>query len=235
MLYTTPQDVRDLLGLSVEDADDTILEEFITKAQQVILHYVTIYVDEEEVKLDSSGQTIRLENQYIADVNFDKIIDANDVVVYGYPTDGDVEGRTRLTISAIWPEEGVIKLAQPATNYAKVTASYSYYTCAIDWNLISLATAYYAGMLWVAREEFLVPEQLTIGNVRVRQSQPWDYLRNEFLRIIFHLTSIPMDIVNYRKIMVPSRSKGKYYGPQSILSDVEDTSQDEYTPDPEAQ
>jgi len=232
-LYTTEQDVRDLLGLSIDEAPDDVLEEFITKAQQVILHYIQIPVDEEVASLDSSGQTIVLSHKYLADTNFDKQITPSDVTVYGY-YDESMETRSTLQVSTIWPEQGVIKLASSASSYETVTVSYSYYTCAIDWNLVSLATAYYAGMLWVAREEFLVPEQLAIGNIRVRQTQPWDKLRNEFLRIVFHLTSVPMDIVNYRKIMVPSRSTVHYRGPGTVLSE-EDTEVGTYERDPEAQ
>jgi hypothetical protein len=232
-LYTTPQDVRDLLGLEIEDAPDDILEEFISKAQNVLLHYIQVKVIEEDAALDSSGQTISLTYRFIADTNFDKVIDAQDVIVYGYSDADSVESRTTLSVSTIWPENGILKLSSDASNYEKVTVSYSYYTCAIDWDLVAMATAYYAGMLWVAREEFLVPDDLTIGNVKVRQRQPWNKLREEFLRIVFHLTSIPMDLVSYRKMMVSSRSQTRYAGPGNVL-DLEDTGTDAYTRDPEA-
>ena len=236
-MYTTPQDVRDLLGLTNDDAPDAILEEFITKAQNVILHYIQIRVQEEEITLDTSGKTISLTNIFLADTNFDKLINTLDITVYGYVDEDSIDTRTTLSVSTIWPENGILKLTSDASSYDKVTVSYSYYTCAIDWNLLALATAYYAGMLWVAREEFLVPDELTIGNVKVRQRQPWNKLREEFLRIVFHLTEIPMDLVNYKKITVSGRSQVRYAGPGSIIGDVEDkeTGTGTYQRDPEAE
>jgi len=235
--YTTPQDIRDLLGLTNDDAKDDILEEFITKSQNIILHYIQVKVIEEEISLDSSGKTIVLTNQFLADTNFDKLINTLDVTVYGYVDEDSIETRTTLSLSTIWPENGILKLSSDASSYGKVTVSYSYYTCSIDWNLVAMATAYYAGMLWVAREEFLVPDELTIGNIKVRQKQPWNKLREEFNRMIFHLTSVPMDLVNYRKMMVSPRSNVRYAGPGTIIGDVEDkeTGSGTYQRDPEAE
>jgi len=209
------------------------LEEFITKAQNVILHYIQVRVQDEAISLDTSGTTFSLQYNYLADTNFDKVINGLDITVYGWVDAESIETRTTLTVSTIFPENGIVKLSSDASSYEKITVNYSYYTCAIDWNLVALATAYYAGMLWVAREEFLVPEELTIGNVKVRQKQPWDKLRQEFLRMIFHLTEIPMDLVNYRKIMVSARSPVKYKGPGTVLSE-EDTYSGKYIQDPEA-
>jgi len=216
-VYTTPQDVRDILGIGVEDASDALLEEFIEKAQSVVIHYWQIPVLEEEPQIDTTGHTLVLSHPFLADTNFDKKIDGSDVVVYGYREIDNLETRETLAVSTIWPEKGVIKLVDNALGYSKVTVSYSYYTCAIDWNLVSLATTYYAAMLFVARELFLVPDDFTIGNIKVRQRQPWERLRQEFLRIVYHLTELPMDISAYRKIVRPARSGIRLVGPESSL------------------
>jgi len=232
-IYTTPQDIRDLLGLTIDDAPDPILEEFITKAQEIILHYIQLRVLEEEISLDSSGSTFSLRYPFLADTNFDKVINASDMVVYGWVDSDSIATRTTLGVSTIYPENGIVTLAADSSSYEKITVSYSYYTCAIDWNLVAMATAYYAGMLWVAREEFLVPDELIIGNVKVRQKQPWNRLRDEFLRMIFHLTEIPMDITNYRKIMISPRIARRFRGPGTTY-ELEDESTGKYTRDSEA-
>lgn len=226
MAYTNAQDIRDLLGLTVDEAPDSILDEFIAKAGYVVLHYIQIPIVEEVVELDISGQTIVLSKQFIADNNFDEVVNASDLVVYGYVDEDHVDTRNTLTVSTIFPENGVLKLSADASDYEKVTVSYSYYTCAIDWPLVEMATAYYAGMLWVAREEFLVPEQLIVGNVRVRQKEPWSAIRTEFLKLIYHITEIPMDVVNYKKIMVSPRSTVRFSGPGTTyeVEDQEETS-----------
>jgi len=220
--YTTAQEIRDLLGLEIDDAPNDVLENFILKAQKVILHYIQIQVLDEEIALDISGTTFSLSHKFLADTNFDQVIDSNDLEMYGWTDSSNIETRTKLTASTLWPDQGIVKLDADASGYEKVTVSYSYYTCKIDWDLIGMASAYYAGMLWVAKEEFLVPEELTIGNVRVRQRQPWERLRNEFLRMIYHATSIPMDIVAYRKIMRSPRLHGKFLGPGTTYELDED-------------
>lgn len=217
MTFTTEQDIRDLLGLTIDDAPDDVLSPFITKAQYVILHYIQIQIQDEVVSLDTTGTTIALSNQYISDTNFDKVVNASDVKVYGWSDTENVGSRSTLTVSTIYPDHGIVVLSADASSYDQVTVDYSYYTCAIDWNLLGMAAAYYAGMLWVAKEEFLVPEDLTIGNIRVRQKQPWDKLRVEFLRMIYHITSIPMDKTNYRKMMRSARSNEVFAGPGTTI------------------
>lgn len=217
-MYTTPADVRDLLGLTISEVEDHVLEELITKSQNIVLHYIQIQVRDEVIALDAeTGTTIPLDNKYIADTNFDKTINASDVLVYGWIDSEDPGSRSSLALSILYPEHGIIVLSSDASDYEKVTVNYSYYTCSIDWNLLDMAVAYYAAMLWVAKEEFLVPDDLTIGNVRVRQRQPWDRFRDEFLRMINHITEVPMDVVNYRKIMINPRGEERYSGPGSIL------------------
>jgi len=221
-LYTNAQDVRDLIGLTLDDAKDEVLDPLIEKSQVVILHYIQIQVMDEQVSLDSSGFTLSLSNRYLADLNFDKAVNKDDIVVWGWTDSDDISTRSTLSLSTLWPEHGLLKLSADGSDYEKITVDYSYYTCRIDWDLLAMATSYYAAMLWVAREEFLVPEELVIGNVRVRQKQPWNKLRLEFLRIINLMTEIPMDITTYRKMVISPRSTEKYYGPGTTL-DVEDS------------
>jgi len=213
MAYTHPQDVRDLLGLDVDQAEDSLLAEFLTKAQYVVLKYVQVSVIDEEVDLDSSGTTFSVANAFIADIDFDASVGTADIKVYGWSDADHIDSRVELTVSTLWPNQGLIKLSADASGYEKITIDYSYYTAAIDWNLMGMATAYYAGMLWVAREEFLVPDELTIGGIRVKQKQPWDKIRAEFLRLIYHMTQLPMDRVTYDKMVISGRSGEKYAGP----------------------
>jgi len=215
-MYGTAQDVRDLLGITIDDADDSILEEFLDKAQRVILHYIQVEVHDEEMtgNINGTNNTFVAKHPWPADTNFDKVIDTSDFKIYGWTKASDPSTKVELSVSTFYPQFAKFVLTEaPSTTYKKITIDYSYYTKAIDWDLVSLATCYYAGMLWVARELYLVPEDLTIGNVRVRNRQPWERLREEFLRIVFHLTKLPMDKVSYEKIMRSPRRPWKYKGP----------------------
>ena len=44
MAYCDPEDVRELVGMSEDDAPDDVLLGLIAKAQNVILHYIQISV-----------------------------------------------------------------------------------------------------------------------------------------------------------------------------------------------
>ena len=216
-MYTTPQEIRDLLGLTVEDVDDSILEEFIDKAQKILLKYIAVQVIDEEMtgSINGVNTTFSVSHKFIADVDFDKQVTTSDFKIYGWKKSNDPSSKVELSVSTFYPEYGIFVLSSPPSSdtYKKITCDYSYYTCKIDWDLVNMATAYYAGMLWVARELYLVPETLAIGNVRVRNRQPWERLREEFLRIVFHLTKLPMDKVSYEKIMRSPRRPWKYKGP----------------------
>jgi len=214
--YSTPQNIRDILGLEPEDVTDEILDEFIDKAQRIVLHYVQIAVEDEEPEGDINGtnNTFTVIHPYLADTNFDQVVSTLDFTIYGWTDDEDPATKTALTVSTFYPTYGMIVLATaPAITYEKITVNYSYYTQSIDWDLLELATRYYAAKMYVAREMFLVPDQLTIGNIKIRQNQPWERLHNEFLRIVYHLTTIPMDIVNYKKFVMSPRKKTSYTGP----------------------
>jgi len=219
-MYTTPQEIRDILGLDAEDAQDYILEEFIDKAQRVVIRYVQVEVLDEEMSgnINGTNNTFTTSHKFLADTNFDMQITTSDFTVYGWTDSDDPSSKVELTVSTFYPTKGIIVLASaPSTDYKKITINYSYYTCKMDWELLKLATTYYAAMLFVAREYFLVPISYSMGGITVRNNQPWDNLRDEFLRIIYHITSLPMDKVTYTKKILSPRLKGTYKGPGTTL------------------
>jgi len=232
--YTTPEDVRDLIGLDPEDAPDNILEDFIEKAQYVVLHHIQTSVRDEVVTLDTTGNTFSVKNPFIADTNFDEAINSLDVHVYGWVDSSNPISKAELTISTILPDYGFIVITGGTVNlsYEQVTVDYSYYTCDLDWNLLEMATAYYAGMLYVAKEECLVPEDVVIGNIRLRdrRSRSWQRLREEFDRLIFHITAVPIDLVKYRKMVLSPREERRFAGPGTTY-EIEERSASKYIKD----
>lgn len=233
-MYTTPQEIRDLLGVSIEDAPDDILEEFIDKAQHVVIKYWQVEVKDEVMSgsINGSNNTFSVSNKFIADTNFDKKITTDDFKIYLWTDASDPGSRTEATLSTFYPEHGKFVLSSaPSTNIKKITIDYSYYTKAIDWDLVNLATAYYASMLWIAREQYLVPEEFTIGGLRVRNRQPWERLREEFFRMVNRITAVPMDYVRYEKMVLAPRIKGRMRGPGTLVQYEESRGRKKYVKD----
>jgi len=217
--YTDAEEIRKILGITIDDAKDDVLDDFIQKAQKVLLHYIQIQVIDEEMdgSINGSNTTFTCTNKFIADTNYDKAITTSDFTINGWTDEDDPTSKVTLTVSTFDAVNGFFKLATApdCSTYDTVTITYSYYTCKIDWDMVELATTYYAAMLWAAKELYLVPEDLVIGNIRIRNKRdmPYEKLRMEFLRIVNIITALPMDVNTYRKIMRSPRSSDILYGP----------------------
>lgn len=240
-MWTNPQNVRDLLGVDIETATDSILEEFIVYAQDYIRKYIQLRVIDGKLSGNINGTNNTFSTQYVyfADVSGDTLITTSDFTIYGWKDRTDPFKRDILTVNTFDPLRGLIVLqtAPDEDTYEKLTIDYSYYTKAIDWNLLSLATAWKAAELWVKREEFLVPETWVMGSKRIVQRQPWRYFEIEVNRIIDKLRALPMDKVTYKKLVFRPRGpegpevdtsaakeirqKGKYTPPAEIKDIVE--------------
>ena len=208
-MYTTQQDVRDLLGVSEDRASDDLLEEFIEIAQNYVRAYIQIEVLDEGLggSLDGVNNTFNTEYPFWANVTGNPSISTSDFTVWAWPNSEDPFGRVKLSISTFDPLRGIVVLssAPDPDEYEKLTIDYSYYTKKINWSLLAIATAWKAAELWVKREEFLVPETWVIGNKRMIQRQPWTYFEVEFNRVIDKMIALPMDKVSYAKLVFRPR------------------------------
>lgn len=235
MAWTNPQDVRDLLGMDIETAQESILWEFIDYAQEYLRKYIQIEVLDGKLNGNFNGTntTFSTEHAFFADTTGDTLITTADFHVYGWPDDDDPTSKVELSISTFDPLRGFIKLSSaPSTGtYEKLTIDYSYYTKRINWKLLSLATAWKAAELWVKREEFLVPETWKMGTKRIVQRQPWKYFEIEVNRIIDKLIALPMDKVSYKKLVFRPRGPERPEVDTSAAKDIRKESY--YSPDPE--
>lgn len=235
LAWTNPQDVRDLLGVEIEDASDAILEEFISYAQEYLKKFIQIDVIDGKLSgdLDGVNNTFSTEHPFFADTTGDTLITTEDFTVWGWKDEDDPFKREELTVSTFDPLRGIIVLssAPDPDTYEKLTCDYSYYTKKINWKLLSLATAWKAAELWVKREEYLVPESWSIGNKRISQRQPWKYFEVEVRRLVDKLTALPMDVTSYRKLVFRPRGPE---GPEVETTAAKEIRQKgKYTPDPE--
>lgn len=191
MVYTTPGDVRLRLGLTEVDASDIHLNKFIIDAQSMFLDDVSGYRIDETLAgtVDGTNKYFYTEKKFIADQDFDKIIDGNDVTVYLWTDSGDPTTKTSTPVSAIDGDIGQITLTTaPDTSTTKITCDYRFYNSQISWTSVNMATAYLAGYLWVIRDRLLLPDSVGFGPMRWRISWPqWRELYSEYLRIIQRL------------------------------------------------
>jgi len=210
-MWTNAQNVRDLLGLDIDTATDNVLEEFIGYAMSYLRKYIQVSIVDGGTSgnINGTNNTFSTYYNYYADISGDTLITTADISVYGWVKNFpyDPFKRAELTISTFDPLRGKIVLtaAPSQDDYGRITVDYSYFTKRIDWELLSLATAWKAAELWVKREEYLVPESYTFGNKRITQKQPWKLFEIEVRRLVDKLIALPMDKVTYRKLVFRPR------------------------------
>ena len=205
--YTTPGEVRLRLGLTEDDASDIHLNKLIIDAQQMMLEELAGQRIDEELAgtINGVNQYFYTEKPFIADQNFDKIVDKDDVIVYLWTDSSDPTTKSAATVSAIDTDIGQIKLSTaPPSTIVKITCNYRFYNAQVSWVLVNLATAYLAGYLWVLRDRLLLPDSVGIGSIRWRISFPqWRELIEEYKRIMHRLrgkmvvhgkTSLPKEL-----------------------------------------
>ena len=203
--YGTPDLVRTLLGVTETDAPDEILEDFLEYGTKLFNKHVVSVVKGEDLTQDGTLENYFLvENPFIADANFDKTINQNDVTAY-YLDDNNT--KHVLTVSSIDGSTGQVILATVPASTMDVQIDYSYYISEIDWDLVDLATSYYAAFMWAGKELYLVPPRFYLGNLRINLQEPWMNYKKMFDEICRLIVSRPIDKVKYDKMTLFPRSE----------------------------
>jgi hypothetical protein len=210
MAYTTPSEIRLRLGLTEDDASDIHLNKFITDAQQMMLKELSAVRKDEEMygTIDGDNAVFYTENRYIADVDFDQVIDENDLTVNIWTDADDRDTKTSVSISAVDATQGKVTLtsAPESSTTAKVTCDYRFYFGEVDWILVNMATAYLAGYMWIIRDRLLLPDSVGFGAMRWRISFPqWRELYEEYKKIMQRLRS---RMVVHGEMPLPAELKG---------------------------
>jgi len=192
MSYTTPSEVRLRLGLTEDDAPDSIMNKFIIDAQNAMLKDISAYRIDEELYgiIDGNNKVYYTENRFIADIDFDQIIDKNDVTVNIWTDSTDPGTKSSTTVTSIDANSGQITLtaAPPSATTDKITCDYRFYFSQINWVLVSMMTSYLAGYLWVLRDRLLLPDNVKFGSMSWRISFPqWRELWKEYERLMQRL------------------------------------------------
>lgn len=196
MVWTTPSDVRNLLGLPTstldpEYASDSVLDYYITRAQYAVLPDVSIQVRDDILTGDIDGENKEffVSNYPIFDRNFDKSINASDVDIYGWGDLDDLDTKTSLAVSSTdWREGRIVLTSAPSSTFEAITADYRYSKYEVEFTLLDMATAYLAGFLYLTAEYMEVPFSIRSGPQAYRYivdptSRAWELYLKTMSRI----------------------------------------------------
>jgi len=214
MPYTTPANIRDILGITSDVAPDTLLNSFINKADNVIFN--TIAIHEIDGKTGTSkyargssgldGKTTKLyvEHIPIADKNFDKIVDPSDVKLYGWKIKNDESSKVDLSsliTSVDWLSGQIVLSSAPSPDtYQKLTFDYYYYRYEVDWDLLELASKFYASYLFIIRELMLLPDNISWATIKqsyFKGKMPkYERMYKEYKRIMNIIMTRPFERID---------------------------------------
>jgi len=209
MAYVTPSEIRDeLLGYDITDAPDSLVNKYITEAQQVLITDISASALEEELKgsIDGSNKEFRVKNYPIADTNGDSVINASDIEsVKGWKDDTNYD---TLTVSKIVAEKGIIILstAPDPKVYKKITCNYRYYPGFLpDFTLVKLACKIYSTFLFALKEYALMPLRFQVGGRYgilfasgfTQPVYPYDKLLDRYNQIIQKIRKRPVQLQEF--------------------------------------
>lgn len=135
MAYTTTTQIRRITNITIQDIDNTELNDLIGDATVQLNSDINTPVTREFVvqidntrknSIDGSNTTFYVQNwkgKYISDSNDDGTVDASDVTVYLVAADGT---ETTATVSSVTSNEGKIVLSSAPTNQVSMYISYNW-------------------------------------------------------------------------------------------------------------
>jgi len=210
-MLTTPERIRELIGLSPEEVSDEQLIPYIKKAQERFLNDIALYVRDDTLKGNINGKNTKFTLSYtnVADRTFDNKVTVADIDVYTWTDADNPETRSEVPLSSINPIYGIVTLTTaPSKDVEKLTANYYYYPREIDTKLVSHAVSALAGFYYVMAEYLLIPERLSHGAYRFTHARPYMFLLEEYYRI--------------KDLMLASLAKkGEHKEPELIRSEFE--------------
>jgi len=208
MGYTNPQKVRDLLGVDIDAATDTILNSYIGYADKILIKNITeTIVDEDLEQIGETYNVFQTEYPFIADITpTSATIPPGIQDVSAYYWDAD-HNKNTLTVTSINGLTGqvIVEGTESFLSTIDVRIDYNRYICKPDWTLIELASSYYAAFMWVGRELYLVPERYFLGELRIYGKEPWKHFKIQFDRLVQIIVNQPISKVDYERMVMNPR------------------------------
>ena len=151
--YATLARLRSIAHFTEAEISDSDVNLFIPDADRGILRMATIEVYDEELDgdIDGSNMIFTTEHKPIADIDFDKDIDKDDVVVYLKDYDAEQNPvSAEAEVSDVNSRDGIVTLTTaPTTTNSEIGVfiDYRYYKTAVDYDVLTLAANYYLAHL----------------------------------------------------------------------------------------
>jgi hypothetical protein len=184
-MWTSPNEVRKAIGLSVDDVTDEDLSYYIGKAQKELLDQLCIYEYEDKLvgNLDGINTTFNTSYVPIADRNFDLVVDTLDVEVYKWGHYGSMDTKETVSVSTIYPDKGIIILqSAPESTIDVVTATYYSFPRQLILDRLPMVTSLLAGYHYIRSEVLLLPRQWMHGSYRFIKGTPAEDILIEYYR-----------------------------------------------------
>ena len=184
--YITAAQVRLYTGLSETDASDADLAEFLSPATKAVIEQITAQKEWEIMSGDLSSTIFYTSKYPIADITGTKTVTTDEVEVYTWTDRGDASTRTEVTVSAVDASQGQVTLATaPGSTTDIVTCTYRFYQNPVDYELVTLATAFYCGYLYALTKWIWIPSTYRMGPIYLRNQVPiWERLHKEYVRTL---------------------------------------------------
>lgn len=151
--YATLAQLRLVSHFMKADISDSDVNSLIYDADRAILRLATNEVYNEELAgdIDGSNKIFTTMHKPIADIDFDKDVDKDDVTVYLVDYDSEQNPfATETEVDTVNARDGVVTLTTaPTTSNAEagVYIDYRYYKGPVDYDMLTLAANYYLAHL----------------------------------------------------------------------------------------
>lgn len=191
-MWTDYRQVRKYLGLTDIEAPDDDLELFILEAQRNMLRDIASKVIDEEPSgsINGSNTIFELDHKYIADMNFNSSIDANDIQVYGWTDKDDPSTKSSFNVSTIYPAYAKIVLTTaPSSTYEKITVDYYHHSGPVNLEEFSDACACLSAYGYALSEIAMMPDQWMHGAYRFTKGNSYKELYDLYLQKIARINA----------------------------------------------
>jgi hypothetical protein len=151
--YATLAQLRLVSHFMKADISDSDVNSLIYDADRAILRLATNEVYNEELAgdIDGSNKIFTTMHKPIADIDFDKDVDKDDVTVYLVDYDSEQNPfATETEVDTVNARDGIVTLTTaPTTSNAEagVYIDYRYYKGPVDYDMLTLAANYYLAHL----------------------------------------------------------------------------------------
>ena len=162
-MYAQISDVRTAFGVPSELIDDTELGKLLEQSHVLFLFKVTTWEYEEVTSWVEEGLTWFTVEPVIADINFDKVIDANDVKIHCF--NKEEYSWSTVNVLDVIAQRGLVKAERRPTSNETFYVEYRRYPFGVvpDWDLCKETVVAICGYLLFRREYALMPSTVRIG------------------------------------------------------------------------